>query len=341
MWGANADELLRVAARLEEQSRRIDAAERMLTNRLRSAPWEGPASDRYRSRWEGADRKQLRDASGFLRDAAVELRRNAAQQSEASASRGDGASANVHLLGTAGRLATIAAAVFDSASDAWTTGPLVWGQLPADIDRALPLLADTLDIVKGVDDLKTVLDGVEAAKQVIESVGFLGSSSAIFGGLSWGLGAGGVLSVLDIAVNWGQHGLYSEETQGAIVDGVGSGAATFAAGPLGAIAWKLGSGIGHLITDYTEIDESMAKQVRGSQYVFADMLYGEVPDQVLESKDFQHATPEQIAAEVARSQAEAARAEKLKDWAEKPWLAPVDAARELFSRVDSTKLSTL
>ncbi len=70
--------------RLDGQADEIDRAQQALTGRLRSAPWQGPGADRYRQRWESADRRQVIAAAGFLRDSARELRVNAAQQQEAS-----------------------------------------------------------------------------------------------------------------------------------------------------------------------------------------------------------------------------------------------------------------
>lgn len=95
MWGANSDELLRIAGLLDEQSSRLESTQNALTGKLRSAPWQGPSADRYRGRWEGADRRQLKAAAGFLRSAAEELRRHAAEQAQASGAGGTGVGISV------------------------------------------------------------------------------------------------------------------------------------------------------------------------------------------------------------------------------------------------------
>jgi pimeloyl-ACP methyl ester carboxylesterase len=86
MWGADSEELLRAVLRLEQQASTIELAERALTRRLRAAPWQGAAAERYRQRWEGFDRRQLAAAARCLRDAATDLRGHAAEQRQASQS---------------------------------------------------------------------------------------------------------------------------------------------------------------------------------------------------------------------------------------------------------------
>ncbi len=122
MWGADAGQLLALAARLDRQADEIDRAQRALTGRLRSAPWQGPGADRYRQRWESA-RPAAGDRGGRVpADSARELRTNAAQQQEAS--------------GQGGATGGIGTRVLDSLGIAWGTlsgAAERWGSIAAPI----------------------------------------------------------------------------------------------------------------------------------------------------------------------------------------------------------------
>ncbi len=94
MWGANADELDRLAALLAASARELDAMHRQLGRQLHSAPWRGPVADRFRQGWATDHRAAVVRSSAFLSGLDADLRRQATQQRNASAAGGGAASSS-------------------------------------------------------------------------------------------------------------------------------------------------------------------------------------------------------------------------------------------------------
>lgn len=83
-WGADADELDRVASSISTVSQQLRAAQGRLGREIHGSPWAGASADQFRHRWDGEYRRSLLDAAEFLGQADHLLRRNADEQRRAS-----------------------------------------------------------------------------------------------------------------------------------------------------------------------------------------------------------------------------------------------------------------
>lgn len=83
-WGADADELERLAAMIANGADLLDGRRSTLSSHVNHAPWKGPEADRFRHDWNATHARSLVHATAFLRDAAIQLATNARQQREAS-----------------------------------------------------------------------------------------------------------------------------------------------------------------------------------------------------------------------------------------------------------------
>lgn len=88
MYGADAEELDRIAALAGSKAARMEAIRRDLGRRVHSSPWEGRSAERFRRQWETDFNRVMVEAVGFLHSAERELRLNAAQQLQASGAAG-------------------------------------------------------------------------------------------------------------------------------------------------------------------------------------------------------------------------------------------------------------
>lgn len=82
--GADADELERVAATLRSAADELEGHAGSITVTLRSVAWVGGVATRFGSSWNGGHRPRIGSTAQYVRDAAGQLERNAAEQRRAS-----------------------------------------------------------------------------------------------------------------------------------------------------------------------------------------------------------------------------------------------------------------
>lgn len=88
MVGADPDELDRIASELKSRAGALAGFGTELGRQLRGTSWQGARADRFRSDWSRTHATAIRSASSFLRSAAVDLARHAAEQRQASSAAG-------------------------------------------------------------------------------------------------------------------------------------------------------------------------------------------------------------------------------------------------------------
>jgi surface antigen len=84
-YGADADQLGRIAIELRRAAEDIDGEASTLTKTLDRISWLGDVATSYVGQWTGVQLPRIGLSTQFLRDAAADLDRNAAEQREASA----------------------------------------------------------------------------------------------------------------------------------------------------------------------------------------------------------------------------------------------------------------
>ena len=88
MQGADSEQLEQLAARLEAGADELERVLATTRSALHTLGWHGADGEVFRQDWEGAHQRRLSGAATHLRDAASTLRRNSAQQREASSADG-------------------------------------------------------------------------------------------------------------------------------------------------------------------------------------------------------------------------------------------------------------
>ena len=160
MNGADADQLERIAGTLRSAADELDGHAGSVTATLRSVAWIGGVATRFESNWSGRHRPRIASTAQYVRDAAAQLDRNAAEQRRASLTS-DRPSGRVAPIASG---ATTGGALGSSSSDAGDEGAAIdrLGELFAALDLgrdgldALAQHAHVLDGV-GVDELLDVL----------------------------------------------------------------------------------------------------------------------------------------------------------------------------------------
>lgn len=87
-FGADVDELRQLAGTFENAAAQLSRTRTSVGGNVQSSPWTGPVAFRFRSSWDSQSSTQLAAAADRLTNAAVSLRRNAAEQEGASAASG-------------------------------------------------------------------------------------------------------------------------------------------------------------------------------------------------------------------------------------------------------------
>ncbi len=84
MYGANSDELERIAGQIRSVADDLDSEAAMLTGVLNRVSWLGDVATRFLGQWTGVQVPKIGLSTQFLRDAAVRLEHNARQQRHTS-----------------------------------------------------------------------------------------------------------------------------------------------------------------------------------------------------------------------------------------------------------------
>ncbi len=84
LLGADADELERIAQTLRSSAHELEDHAASLTSTLRSVAWVGGVATRFGAHWNGGHRPRIISTAHYVRDAAAQLDRNAAEQRLAS-----------------------------------------------------------------------------------------------------------------------------------------------------------------------------------------------------------------------------------------------------------------
>lgn len=151
MVGADADQLDRLAARMQQTSTALSLLSKTIGVALRAAPWFGGVADVFRNRWSGDHARSLAETASFLRENADVLRANAQQQRDASSATGGGGpltGAGGHRSSPLDRLRNVT-----SPQEAAT----VWASLS---------IAEREDLIKHHPDDVGNLDGIPPADRI-------------------------------------------------------------------------------------------------------------------------------------------------------------------------------
>ena len=84
MFGMDIAQVRTLATSLNTKAGEIDTIVNRVTSELQSTQWKGPDAENFRSDWNGALTKQLRNVAQQLRDASQRATRNANEQEQAS-----------------------------------------------------------------------------------------------------------------------------------------------------------------------------------------------------------------------------------------------------------------
>lgn len=90
-YGADVEDLRRLAQELERNARSLDGIATVLSAAIASTRWPGPDGERFSHEWTNQHRAVLVRAGGHLSTASQTLARNASEQEQTSAATGDGA----------------------------------------------------------------------------------------------------------------------------------------------------------------------------------------------------------------------------------------------------------
>src|SRR6056297_3343453 len=84
MYGADADELDRLAAEFHRAADELDREGGLMTQLLNNVSWLGDVASRFAGGWTGIQLPKIGLSTRFLREAADDLARNAAEQRSGS-----------------------------------------------------------------------------------------------------------------------------------------------------------------------------------------------------------------------------------------------------------------
>src|SRR6056297_136318 len=87
MYGADADELDRLAAEFHRAADELDREGGLMTQLLNNVSWLGDVASRFVGGWTGVQLPKIGLSTRFLREAADDLARNAAEQRHGSRRR--------------------------------------------------------------------------------------------------------------------------------------------------------------------------------------------------------------------------------------------------------------
>jgi len=96
--GADVDQVDSLVAVLERSARQLSAIDLELAASCRSVRWQGPDAERFRSTWSRSFAPGLRHAATSMGDAAIQARRQVAEQRRASAADASGLIGAEHPL---------------------------------------------------------------------------------------------------------------------------------------------------------------------------------------------------------------------------------------------------
>ncbi|MFT4867249.1 MAG: hypothetical protein ACI8RE_003451, partial [Ilumatobacter sp.] len=149
MYGADAEELERIATQFRRTADELDGEGSALTGILNRVAWLGDLATRYLDNWTGVQIPKIGLSTQFLREAADQMDANAREQ-RATSSAGTGALGPVAPTPTGG--------------DADLDG--VWGDLKDILDKlglpkdVIKLILEGLEGVIGADQLRMLLDNL-------------------------------------------------------------------------------------------------------------------------------------------------------------------------------------
>ena len=190
MHGADADELVRIAATLRAAADELDAHAGTVTTSLRNVAWVGGVAAVFGANWSGGHRPRITSTAQHVRDAAARLHRNAAEQRRASGTGAGASAGRIHRdPATGGALGS---------SSSTADGELAAIDRLADVFAALDLGHDGLE---AVSQHAQVLDGtgLDGLLDVVTDDGFV----SLLAGLDQAIEVGDVL--VDIVGDFAEH----------------------------------------------------------------------------------------------------------------------------------------
>ena len=305
MLGADVRALERLARAMHESAGQLDRIRAGIRAQLYSIHWDGADGQHVRSDWDRRLAPFLAAAARDLLDSERALQAQIVQQLEASGERAGSGSRWDTLLKSFAPAGALTA-------------------LTAMLQKYGPAALESLKLADFIKDIPATLKAalVLAKTEAIRSSLGLGGTSASSWMKAYGsdvpvIGIG--ITVMDIAYNWSQKGLYDEGTVEAIgIGGLGV-AFGFVAPPLGSLAFTAGTTIGKAITDNTQIDEKMADAGFSVAYGDRDL---DVPAKSAEW--YRTASLEEKEAYAARLSAASAEAARIAERSQKPWLYATD-----------------
>ena len=266
MLGADADELERIANTLRAAADELDGHAGSVTATLRSVAWVGGVATRFGSNWHGGHRPRIASTAQYVRDAATQLDRNAAEQRRASQAAGGtgGTGGPVGSGGAGGSSSSVDAAgspALDRLGDLIATFGLSRDVFEALAEHAHilegPGVDELLDILTN-DDFVALLSGLDRVLEVGDVVVDLVSDFVEHPDLPFdervvhALADAATRFGIDQGVEYAANFLAQAATT-ALLPGLGAALAPFAGQAAGAIADAVIGQIVDAVDDATDI----------------------------------------------------------------------------------------
>lgn len=132
MYGADVQQLTNLASAIDQAASQLNTTRQSVGAKVQQSAWVGPVADRFRSDWSSTNNSKVASAAQLLTEAAVTLRKNAAEQTQASAAFGG---SPTFISGLGGGAAPISSTV--SGSDA-ITAPALLGEEEKLLNQTIP-----------------------------------------------------------------------------------------------------------------------------------------------------------------------------------------------------------
>jgi uncharacterized protein YukE len=88
MYGADVQQLTDLANAVDQAANQLTSTRQSVNGKVQQSAWVGPVADKFRSTWSSSGNSQVAAAAQLLSDASTSLRRNAAEQTQASSASG-------------------------------------------------------------------------------------------------------------------------------------------------------------------------------------------------------------------------------------------------------------
>jgi uncharacterized protein YukE len=89
MYGADVQQLTDLAQAVDQAANQLSSTRQSVNSKVQQSNWVGPVADKFRSTWSSSGNSHVAAAAQLLSEASSSLRRNAAEQTQASSASGN------------------------------------------------------------------------------------------------------------------------------------------------------------------------------------------------------------------------------------------------------------